>query len=153
MSFQVCFSLQSYAVKLLTTLYDQTFEHFHQKSKKHYGDLWRPWHFSDNSSVVFSFCSVGNWGQGQMWPTSYSRKELRKEYGCIPIPILLYHLVCQRKSQNIVCEMQYARSTEISYYSQSTLQSASQHAFLAILIHNPLHSGKYSGTSQCVARI
>ncbi len=43
-------------------------------------------------------------------------------------------------SQYLVCEMQYARSSRMSCYISQILQYASQHASLAILTHNPLHT-------------
>ena len=53
---------------------------------------------------------------------------------CVPIPILPYYLVCQKKrfsmSQYIVCQMQIPGCPSTSGH---ILQYASQHAFLAIL--------------------
>ncbi len=46
-------------------------------------------------------------------------------------------------SQYVVCKMQYAKSTTMFYYIRSDFTDASQHAFLAILTHNPLRSDKY----------
>ena len=67
---------------------------------------------------------------------------------CVPIPILPCYLVCQKKKienvpilrlRNTGCQ----KLQDAVLYLVKLLQYGSQHAFLAILTHSPLLSGRY----------